>query len=167
VAEKTDQKRLKKMIYVSSFLGVLLVIATWASTPVGERKDEGMKSELAPCPRSPNCVSSLSMSPRSAIPPLYFSSSMNDAQQLIRRLIQATPGARITRDESGYIHAEFSSRVFKFVDDVEFVLDAENKRIDYRSASRTGYYDFGVNRRRLEKIRNALAQSSDVSTVPE
>lgn len=88
---------------------------------------------------------------------------MTDAQQSIRQLIQGTPGARIIRDEPGYIRAEFSSRVFKFVDDVEFVLDAETRRIDYRSASRTGYYDFGVNRRRLESFRNRLAQSSEIS----
>ncbi len=122
-----------------------------------------MKFELAPCPSSPNCVSSLSNDPRSAIDPLYFSGSMDDAQQLIRRLIQETSGARITSDESGYLHAELSSRVFKFVDDVEFVLDAETRRIDYRSASRSGYYDFGVNRRRLEAFRNRLAQFSEIS----
>ena len=81
---------------------------------------------------------------------------MTDAQQSIRQLIQGMQEARIVRDEPGYIRAEFSSRVFKFVDDVEFVLDAETRRIDYRSASRTGYYDFGVNRRRAEALRQAL-----------
>jgi uncharacterized protein (DUF1499 family) len=73
------------------------------------------------------------------------------------------PRARIIHDEPGYIHAEFSSNIFKFVDDVEFVLNAETQRIDYRSASRFGYYDFGANRRRLEKVRTHLTQIAEIS----
>jgi uncharacterized protein (DUF1499 family) len=169
VAERfdpTDAKKGDLVIQVSLILCILLVVPACTSTPGGESKDEMMKYELRPCPSSPNCVSSRSKSKRSAIPPLYFSSSIIDAQQAIRRLIQGTPGARITCDKPGTIRAEFSSRVFKFVDDVDFVLDPETRRIDYRSASRTGYYDFGVNRRRLESFRNRLAQSSEVSTEP-
>ena len=125
-----------------------------------------MRFELAPCPSSPNCVTSLSKNPRSAIKPLFFSSTLPDAQQSIRELIQTMPRARIIRDEPGYIHAEFSSRFFGFIDDVEFVLDAETQRVDYRSASRAGYYDFGANRRRLEKVRDRLTRSDEISTDP-
>jgi uncharacterized protein (DUF1499 family) len=53
----------------------------------------------------------------------------------------------------GYLHAEFRSALFGFVDDVEFRMDETAGRIDVRSASRTGYFDFGVNRRRVEEIR--------------
>jgi uncharacterized protein (DUF1499 family) len=91
---------------------------------------------------------------------------MANAQNSIRELIQSIPEAKIIQDDPGYIHAEFSSRFFKFVDDVEFVLDAETRRIDYRSASRTGYYDFGVNRRRLERVRDHLSQKPEISTAP-
>ena len=91
---------------------------------------------------------------------------MTNAQNSIRELIQSIPEAKITQDDPGYIHAEFSSKFFKFVDDVEFVLDAEIQRIDYRSASRIGYYDFGANRRRLEKVRNLLARSPEISEDP-
>jgi len=61
--------------------------------------------------------------------------------------------ARIAEEEMGYLHAEFRSALFGFVDDVEFRMDEVSGRIDIRSASRTGYYDFGVNRRRVEEIR--------------
>jgi len=54
-----------------------------------------------------------------------------------------------------YVHAEFRSALFRFVDDVEFLVDPDEERIHFRSASRTGYYDFGVNRTRMEKIRAA------------
>jgi uncharacterized protein (DUF1499 family) len=140
---------------------VFLLIGVGAFT---EEKDEMMKSKLAPCPNSPNCVSSLSDDSKSAIQPLFFSYSMSDAQKSIRELILSMPRVRITEDEPGYIHAEFTSKFFKFIDDVEFVLNAETQRIDYRSGSRTGYYDFGVNRRRLEAIRDRLARFAEIST---
>jgi len=67
-------------------------------------------------------------------------------------------GARITEEKAGYLHAEFRSALFGFVDHVELRLDEAANRIDVRSASRTGYYDFGVNRRRVEEIRERFAR---------
>jgi uncharacterized protein (DUF1499 family) len=63
------------------------------------------------------------------------------------------PRARVVKDEGNYMHAEFTSRIFRFVDDVEFVIDDAHKVIHFRSASRLGYSDFGVNRKRMEEIR--------------
>ena len=62
-------------------------------------------------------------------------------------------GARVTEEQAGYLHAEFRSALVGFVDDVEFRMDECAGRIEVSSASRTGYYDFGVNRRRIEEIR--------------
>lgn len=61
-------------------------------------------------------------------------------------------GCTITKDEPGHIHAEFRSALFGFVDDVTFIFDDNARLIHFRSASRTGYYDFGVNRKRMEEI---------------
>lgn len=61
--------------------------------------------------------------------------------------------ARIVAAEERYIHAAFTSALFRFVDDVEFFLDEGTRTIHVRSASRVGYSDFGVNRRRVEEIR--------------
>ena len=66
------------------------------------------------------------------------------------------PRITIVREEEGYMHAEARSLLFRFVDDVEFLLDADNRLIHVRSASRTGYSDLGVNRRRVERIRTAF-----------
>jgi uncharacterized protein (DUF1499 family) len=60
--------------------------------------------------------------------------------------------------ERNYIHAEFVSAIFRFVDDVEFLFDDHQKVIQVKSASRVGYYDLGVNRRRIEKIRKQFDQ---------
>lgn len=61
--------------------------------------------------------------------------------------------------EDAYLYAECRSAIFRYVDDVEFYIDDEKKLIHYRSSSRLGYYDVGVNRRRMEKIREMLDKS--------
>ena len=95
--------------------------------------------------------------------PLTFEVSSKDAMREVRRVIEAMPRAKIAREEPGYLHAEFRSKVFGFVDDVEFVIDEEARRIDFRSASRVGYYDFGVNRKRMEDICRRLAEREGIS----
>ncbi len=59
----------------------------------------------------------------------------------------------IISEQADYLHAEARSLLFRFVDDIEFSLQAEKGLIQVRSAARTGYSDFGVNRRRIERIR--------------
>jgi uncharacterized protein (DUF1499 family) len=66
------------------------------------------------------------------------------------------PRSRVVTEQADYIHAEFASAVFGFVDDVEFRVDAAAHLIHVRSAARTGYFDLGVNRRRVEDIRGKL-----------
>jgi uncharacterized protein (DUF1499 family) len=59
-------------------------------------------------------------------------------------------------EQSDYLHAEMRSLLFRFVDDIEFFLVADKGLIHVRSASRAGYSDFGVNRKRVERIRTAF-----------
>jgi len=75
----------------------------------------------------------------------------------LQRVVAAAPGARIVRATPEYLYAEFRSRIMRFVDDVEFALDAARGVIHVRSASRVGVRDFGVNRARVEALRGALA----------
>ena len=74
-------------------------------------------------------------------------------QHKLLEILHSFNRVRVVRIEEGYIHAEFVSAVFGFVDDVGFYFDDEKKIIHIKSASRSGYFDFGVNRRRMEKIR--------------
>jgi len=71
----------------------------------------------------------------------------------IRIIIEGLPRVRIIKHDGLFIHAEFMSGVFKFVDDVHVVVDDAKKKIHIHSASRVGYWDLGANRRRVEKIR--------------
>jgi uncharacterized protein (DUF1499 family) len=76
----------------------------------------------------------------------------------LKEIINSMPGSNIVREEDRYLHAEFRSALFRFIDDVEFYLDAENGIIHVRSASRVGYWDLGVHRRRVEAIRSKLSK---------
>ena len=111
---------------------------------------------LAACPDSPNCVSSQSADPRHAIDPLRYEGTAQKARERLVKAISGMKRARIVTAEERYIHAEFTSALFRFVDDVEFLLDDGTRTIHVRSASRVGYSDFGVNRRRVEEIRSAV-----------
>jgi uncharacterized protein (DUF1499 family) len=109
---------------------------------------------LAPCPDSPNCVSSQSEDKRHAIEPFRYEGAAEAAMQGLIDVIQGMKRARIKTTQERYIHAEFTSFLFRFVDDVEFLLDEGTKTIHVRSASRVGYSDLGVNRKRVEVIRS-------------
>jgi uncharacterized protein (DUF1499 family) len=123
--------------------------------------------ELAPCPSSPNCVSSLASvnDAEHAVAPLVLIVPAADAWPLVRETAMAMPRTRLVSENEGYLHAEVTSRIFRFVDDLELVLNAAEGRVDVRSASRTGYGDMGVNRKRVEQLRLQLQQQG-VIAVP-
>jgi uncharacterized protein (DUF1499 family) len=77
----------------------------------------------------------------------------------IKAIVQATPGAEVVRSDPDYLYARYTSSLLKFVDDVEFWFDPANNVVQVRSASRIGRGDMGVNRKRVEAVRAALAQS--------
>lgn len=113
---------------------------------------------LAPCPAKPNCVSSQA-APADAthyVAPLAFTIDPRLAWDTLRELIATTERASIVAEREGYLHAEFTSRLLGFVDDLECVLDERARVIHVRSASRLGYSDFGVNRARVEALRARL-----------
>jgi uncharacterized protein (DUF1499 family) len=117
--------------------------------------------KLLDCPSSPNCVSSFASDDKHQIDPLKFSGSNQYQIKILKTIINGFENASIISESENYIHAEFSSNLFKFVDDVEFFLDEKNKTLHFRSASRKGYGDFGVNRKRIETIKSKLSGKSD------
>ncbi len=108
---------------------------------------------MKPCPGSPNCVSSQTKDKKHFIEPIQFNTSQKAAHKRLAEIISSLPRTKIITSESDYIRAECASLLFRFVDDLEFVFDEKKKIIHVRSASRIGYSDFGVNRKRVEAIR--------------
>ena len=111
------------------------------------------EGKLSPCPESPNCVSSQSSDPSHFVEPLAYSDTQPTAKMRLVKIIQSMPRSQIISTTDNYIHVEFTSLIFRFVDDVEFLFDGEQKLIHVRSASRVGYSDLGANRNRVEAIR--------------
>lgn len=112
-----------------------------------------MPYSLKPCPSSPNCVSSLAEDAPHRVPPLIWTGELAQAKARLRQAVLAAGDATFVVEADTYWHLEFRSRVFRFVDDVEFLFDRERRLIHVRSASRVGYSDLGVNRKRVETIR--------------
>jgi uncharacterized protein (DUF1499 family) len=112
--------------------------------------------KLAPCPNSPNCVCSQSSDAAHKIAPLTFASTPEQAIANLKNIIQSLPKTQIITESQDYLYVEFKSALLGFVDDVEFYLDRNAKVIQVRSASRLGQSDLGVNRKRIESIREQL-----------
>ncbi|HYA86015.1 MAG TPA: DUF1499 domain-containing protein [Nitrospirota bacterium] len=110
---------------------------------------------LAPCPETPNCVSSQSTDKDHAIAPLRYSSSTSEAMADLKKIILRMQRTKVVFESDHYLSVECSSAVFRFVDDVEFSFVDAAKTIHVRSASRMGKDDLGVNRKRIEAIRFA------------
>lgn len=142
-------------------LGLLAALALMgcASTrPAGLGVQAGA---LSPCPDKPNCVSSTATDPVHSIDPFFVRPPASDAWEALAALLESTPGVEIVHERKTgrrYLHAEYTSSLMRYVDDVEFVGSADGRRIDLRSASRVGYGDMGVNRERVESIRKSLAE---------
>jgi uncharacterized protein (DUF1499 family) len=121
--------------------------------------------KLAPCPATPNCVSSQSSDRAHAIAPLASSLPLERAFKILENIVSGMDRATVVTVTADYLHAIFRSRL-GFVDDVEFFRDTANAVIQMRSAARSGYWDLGVNRRRLETIRIQFTQKCQ-SASPE
>ena len=117
-------------------------------------------SRLAPCPASPNCVSSQAADAEHRVAPLAYKGNAADGVAKLARVIAAQPGATIVAQHDGYLYATFQTPLMGFVDDVEFVVDPKRSVIDVRSSSRLGNRDFGVNRKRIETLRAALTEAT-------
>jgi uncharacterized protein (DUF1499 family) len=117
---------------------------------------------LAPCPGSPNCVSSEAAAAEQRVEPLRYDGDAAQARARLLDVLNDMDRARIVQSTDDYVHVEFRSAVFGFVDDVEFYFSPPGT-LQVRSASRTGYYDFGVNRERVETLRARFSTTSNVS----
>ncbi len=114
---------------------------------------------LRACPGTPNCVSSRSADASHYVEPLLYEGRWEDAHDRLVNTVRLMKRSKIITDNRDYIHAEFTSLIFRFVDDVEFLVDRTKNCIHIRSASRLGRYDFGVNRSRVEEIRRRFSEA--------
>ncbi len=147
---------MKTVLIIFAGLVVALVIAFFfLATTSRDGKAPGLADgRLAKCPNSPNCVcSEYKDDARHYVDPIVIRHhTVSDAFQVLGKAIENL-GGKIQSQSSHYLAATFSSTLFGFVDDVEIRVDANRKLIHVRSASRVGHSDFGVNRQRIELLR--------------
>lgn len=133
-------------------VAALCLISVFSPTPKNLGAIDG---KLARCPNTPNCVSS-EASGSASMPPIPFSIAADETVGVIRKIVEQLPRARVVTANHDYLHVEFVSLVFRFVDDVEFQVDATNRVVHFRSASRAGKSDLGANRARMQELTELL-----------
>ncbi len=148
--------RIMKYIAVNIVIFGFLILSGCSITMPKLGIDNG---QLSSCPNSPNCVNSQSNDEKQGIPAILFPGNSEQAKTQILKLLGEMKRTKVVVSEEDYIHAECTSAIFRFVDDMEFYFpesDENGTTIEVRSASRTGHSDFGVNRKRVEAFRSLL-----------
>ena len=152
VRRPVKRPRLLFLVVLGFFLSVTTMVAVAA-------KQLGVQNgQLTPCPDSPNCVSTQAPPDDSQhyAAPIPFTGDAKKAMRAVSEAVEATPRSKVVTKDKRYLHAEVRSLVFRFADDVEFYVDNTAKVIHFRSASRVGKGDMGVNRKRMNKLRSAI-----------
>ena len=117
--------------------------------------------KLALCPSKPNCVSSQTDNPAHKIEHISYKSGRAEVYSILVDIIKNIKRTKIVSKKDNYLHVEFTSGIFRFVDDVEFYFEDNKNIIHVRSASRLGYSDMGVNRKRIMHIRKLFAEKDE------
>lgn len=116
-------------------------------------------NKFAACPSSPNCVSSDASDAYHKIMPIKFTAPATDAWDIVKVSVLELPRTQIITETPDYLYAECTSAIFGFIDDLELQIRPSEGVISVRSASRLGHSDFGVNRDRIETLRNLLEKN--------
>jgi uncharacterized protein (DUF1499 family) len=142
------------VVLMTIAVGGLFLMSFTAPVPTNLGVKDG---KLAECPASPNCVSSQTQSAEHRMEPIAYQGTQAKTVARIKNTVETNfPRSRLVTESEGYLRYEFTSLVFRFVDDVEFFVDDKDKVIHFRSASRVGHSDLGANRRRMDRITKEL-----------
>jgi uncharacterized protein (DUF1499 family) len=121
-----------------------------------KKKKVGLiNGKFCPCPKRHYCVSTQSNKKDEVnyIEPINYNNSMEEARSKLKKLINSLKRTKLLKEEGNYLHYLFTTALFRFKDDVEFLFDDNEKKIHFRSQSRIGGYDWNTNRKRMENIR--------------
>ncbi len=163
-------------MFIINWLAIVIVLLAFAAVLAGQLgllqgtapTDLGVRDgKLKPPSKTENSVTSQAAlypdHPQrhyAGIAPLPINGDGPATLAKIKAIVEGMNGAKVVKSEPGYLYAQFTTKVMNFVDDVEFWFDPPNGVIQVRSASRVGRGDLGVNRRRIEAVRSALAATN-------
>lgn len=154
------KKFLRKILIISVVMVMGMAMLSFFGPAAPELGVSG--GQLSECPGSPNCVSSMTKLENFVMEPIPFSdpagSSAEELNKLKQTIANEFPRATLIAQQDDYLRYEFRTFVFRFVDDVEFLAVPQERLIHFRSASRVGQSDLGLNRNRMTKIKQLLAK---------
>ena len=154
-------KKLKKGLSCTAIVIIILLISLILMSCMSKRPDNlGLeKGKLSGCPDKPNCVCSFENknNDQNYIEPLNYTKTAPEVKEKIKEILGGMPRTEIIEEKENYLYAECTSLIFRFTDDLEIYIDEGQKLIHFRSASRVGYSDLGVNRARVKKIKKKLS----------
>ncbi len=140
------------LLKIMTTILLICVAATGGAQTEPDHVDGISNGRLPACPASPNCVSTQSDDPGKKMDPLPFKGSLEQSRQRIIDIVHSMKRTKLVAETKDSLHFEFRSALFRFVDDVLFYFDSSSEMIHFRSASRTGYSDLGVNGKRMKAI---------------
>lgn len=133
-------------------LACLILLLSSCQAPRPDHLGLTKAGKLKQCPESPNCVNThFEEDEDHYMEPIKYQLSKEEAHERLLRILKNTPRTEIITSNENYIHAEFTSSIFKFVDDVEFNF-LQDSLINFKSASRVGHSDLGANKKRMNEL---------------
>ncbi|MBP2640009.1 MAG: hypothetical protein H6Q66_960 [Firmicutes bacterium] len=147
-----------RWLYLIIVLPVIILIYLFIKS-LAAPENLGLKNgKLLELPASANAISSQTSDPGKRVEPFVFKENLEKTKETITKIAIAQ-GATLLKKEHSYFHFVYKAPIIPFRDDVEFFFDETTNLVHFRSASRVGYSDFGVNRDRYEKIKKMYDNS--------
>lgn len=161
---KPAQKMLISLGVVVALYIVWLIVAPFMMPRPANLGIQG-NGQLAACPDSPNCVSSYAEDELHFIKPIECNGQAETVFKKLVDILENQPRVTIIKQNESYVHAECTTPIMRYTDDLECLADPANDVIHVRSASRLGYSDLGKNRQRIEELRRQLNESFKAKDV--
>jgi uncharacterized protein (DUF1499 family) len=114
---------------------------------------ESIVSVISNSPSSPNYVSSMATDKDQFLTPWKFNSSLKETKEKLHQIISKMDRSKIVQNHERFIYAVFTSKFFRFKDDLYIYFDTDKQLIHFKSQSRLGHSDLGVNKKRILSIK--------------
>ena len=112
--------------------------------------------ELLECPSSPNCVSTHTNQEKKLMDSITFKTTPQNVILIIKKTVLSQPRTELINEDNNILKFVFTSKWFRFKDDVLFFIDSELNQIHFKSSSRLGHRDFNANRNRMEHLAKLI-----------
>ena len=138
------------VVILVALIAVAFGFIYWQNSQIPELGHDA--GRLTPLSGNPNGVSTQSSDPKTLVEPWPYKADQNTTMQAIKDAVAAYAGAEVVREEGDYLRVVFITPGMRFRDDAEFYLDDDARQVHFRSASRAGKSDLGLNRQRHEQL---------------